>query len=127
LTSSDNRAEATVNVRALVALTIMIVWAAVVVVAHLYAGAAHVVGHQFDYDNGDQPPTIGQEHAGALEAFVNMLSLPVAVVALVVAYSATRVWREQVSATVAVILAALATVAGIGLALLGVLQYIAYT
>jgi hypothetical protein len=62
-----------------------------------------------------------------VQAAALIATLPVAVLALYIAASSLRVWREQVSAIVATSVASLATLVSIGFAWIGVGTLIFFT
>jgi hypothetical protein len=119
------RATSGLNVRAIVAITVLVVWAALVVAVTI--ASKGTVPSQFDYDDGALPPSTADRQLNSVVATVYVATFPVALVALWVAASSLRLWREQVSAIIAVTLAALAALAGIGVAAIGVGTFVFFT
>jgi hypothetical protein len=113
------------NVRALVAIAVLVVWAALVVAVTI--ASSGTAPSQFDYDDGARPPSTADRQLNVVTATVYVATFPVALVALWVAASSLRLWREQMSATIAVVLAGLAALAGIGVAALGVGRFVFFT
>ena len=116
-----------VNVRALVAIALIVVWSAVLLATGVFDPTQQTPPSQFDYDAGTVPPTADDRRTATVQAAALIASLPVAVFALCIAASSLRVWREQVSAIIATSLASLAALAGIGLACIGVGTVIFFT
>ena len=73
------------------------------------------------------PPTASDRAVATVQAAALIATLPVAVLALYIAASSLRVWREQVSAIVATSVASLATLVSIGFAWIGVGTLIFFT
>lgn len=109
-----------VNVRAFVAIALVALWGVVLVAAGVFDPARQTPPSQFDYDAGSSPPTAGERGAAALQAVAMITTLPVTVLALCIAASSLRVWKEQVSAVIATGVTSLAALAAIGLAWIGV-------
>ncbi|MBT1682389.1 hypothetical protein [Curtobacterium flaccumfaciens] len=82
---------------------------------------------QFDYDGETLPPTASGRAVATVQAAALIATLPVAVLALYIAASSLRVWREQVSAIVATSVASLSTLVSIGFAWIGVGTLIFFT
>jgi len=116
-----------VNVRALVAIALIVLWGAVLVATGVFDAAEQTPPSQFDYDGGTLPPTASDRAVATVQAAALIATLPVAVLALYIAASSLRVWREQVSAIVATSVASLATLVSIGFAWIGVGTLIFFT
>lgn len=116
-----------VNVRALVAIALIVVWSAVLLATGVFDLAHETPPSQFDYDAGVMPPTADDRQTATVQAAALIASLPAAVLALCIAASSLRVWREQVSAIIGTSLASLAALASIGLAWIGVGTVIFFT
>jgi len=116
-----------INVRALVAIALIVLWGAVLVATGVFDPATQTAPSQFDYDAGSLPPTAGDRGVATVQATALIATLPVAVLALCIAASSLRVWREQVSAIIATSVASLSTLASIGLAWIGVGTLIFFT
>lgn len=116
-----------VNLRALVAIALIVLWGAVLVATGVFEPASQTPPSQFDYDAGSLPPTADDRGAAALQAAAMIATSPVAVLALCIAASSLRVWREQVSAIIATSVASLSALASIGLAWIGVGTLIFFT
>lgn len=113
------------NAQALVSIATVIVWAAIVVAVTVTSNGTSP--SQFDYDNGAAPPSPADRQLNVTAGVVYVVSLPVALIALSVAVRSLRLRREQVSATVAVIVSGLASLAGLGTAAVGVGTFIFFT
>lgn len=113
------------NAQALVSIATVIVWAAIVVAVTVTSNGTSP--SQFDYDNGAAPPSPADRQLNVTAGVVYVVSLPVALIALLVAVRSLRLRREQVSATVAVIVSGLASLAGLGTAAVGVGTFIFFT
>ncbi|MFJ5143855.1 hypothetical protein [Curtobacterium sp. NPDC088465] len=116
-----------INVRALVAIALIVLWGIVLVATGVFDPAHQTPPSQFDHDDGMLPPTADDRRTSAVQAAALIGSLPVAVLALCIAASSLRVWREQVSAVIATGLASLAALAAIGLAWIGVGTVVFFT
>ncbi|WP_065960534.1 hypothetical protein [Curtobacterium sp. UCD-KPL2560] len=116
-----------VNKRSLVAIGLLIVWAGVLVATHLFDPAGQTPPSQFDYDDGAVPPRADERALATVQAVALVTTLPVTVLALCIAASALRTWREQVSATIAMVLTSIAAMAGIAFAWIGVGTFVFFT
>jgi hypothetical protein len=123
--SGVGRPPSGLNVRAIVAITVLVVWAALVVAVTIASNGT--TPSQFDYDDGALPPSTADRQLNSVAATVYVATFPVALVAEWVAASSLRLWREQVSATIAVVLAGLAAPAGLGVAAIGVGTFVFFT
>lgn len=110
---------ATINVRALTAITLIVVWGVVLVMTGVFAPSGQTPPSQFDYDGGAVPPIVDDRAIATVQAAGLIASLPVSVVALCIAASSLRVWKEQVTAVVAIGLSSLAALVSIGFAWVG--------
>lgn len=118
---------APINVRALVAIALIVVTAVVVWATGAFDPAAQTPPSQFDYDAGSMRPTADDRTTATMQAVALIGTLPAAVLALVIATSALRTWKEQVSAIIATSLASLAALAGIVFAWIGVGTLVFFT
>jgi hypothetical protein len=113
------------NAQALVSIAIVIVWAAIVIA--VTATSNGTSPSQFDYDNGAVPPSATGRQLNVTAGVVYVVSLPVALIALWTAVSSLRLWKEQVSSTIAVIVSGLASLVSLGTAAVGVGTFIFFT
>ena len=118
---------APVNVRALVAIALVVVTGVVVWATGAFDPAAQTPPSQFDYDGGSTPPTANDRAMATVQALALIGTLPAAVLALVIATSSLRIWKEQVSAIIATSLASIAALAGIFFAWIGVGTLVFFT
>ncbi len=114
-----------VNVRALTSVGILVLWAALTVIVSV--ASAGTAPSQFDYDNGATPPSTVDRQLNILAGAAYILSFPVSLTALWLAVRSLRRMKEQVSSTIAVILAGLASLASIGVAAVGVGTLVFFT
>lgn len=119
------RAPMRLNRQAIAAIAVLVAWAAIV-------AAVTVLSHgtapsQFDYDNGAVPPTETDRHRNVVAGVAYVLTLPVSFGALWLAARSLRQSSEQVSSTIAVITAALASVGSIYFLAVGVGTFIFFT
>ncbi|MGL3200234.1 MULTISPECIES: hypothetical protein [Curtobacterium] len=118
---------APLNVRALVSIALIIVTGIVVWATGAFDPAAQTPPSQFDYDAGSMPPTADDRAAATVQAVALIGTLPAAVLALVIATSALRTWKEQVSAIIATSLTSLAALASVFFAWIGVGTLVFFT
>jgi hypothetical protein len=118
---------APLNVRALVAIALIVVTGVVVWATGAVDAAAQTPPSQFDYDAGSTPPTADDRAAATVQAVALIGTLPAAVLALVIATSALRTWKEQVSAIIATSLTSLAALASVFFAWIGVGTLVFFT
>ncbi len=117
---------AALNVRALVAVALIVVMGILVWATGAFGPAAQTPPSQFDYDAGSASDRRRPGH-GDSEGCRADRDASAAVLALVIATSALRTWKEQVSAIIATSLASLAALAGIVLAWIGVGTLVFFT
>lgn len=115
------------NVRAFVAIALIVVWGAVLVATGAFDPAGQTPPSQFDYDGGSVPPSADDRAVATAQAVAMIAALPVAVLALCIAASALRLWKEQVSAIIATSVASLSTLVSIGLAWIGIGTLVFFT
>lgn len=115
------------NVRAFVAIALIVVWGAVLVATGAFDPAGQTPPSQFDYDGGSVPPSADDRAVATAQAVAMIGALPVAVLALCIAASALRLWKEQVSAIIATSVASLSTLVSIGLAWIGIGTLVFFT
>lgn len=108
-----------VNVRALTAIALIISWGAVLVMTGVFAPSGQTPPSQFDYDGGTVPPTVDERAVATVQAAGLIGALPVSVVALCIAASSLRLWKEQVTAIIATSLSSFSALVSIGLAWIG--------
>lgn len=113
--------------RALVAIAIIVAMGIVLIATGVFDPAMRPPPSQFDHDNGAVPPTADERALASVQAGALIATLPVSVVALCIAASALRSWKEQVTAIVATSLSALSALAGIVLAWIGVGTVVFFT
>lgn len=113
--------------RALVAIAIIAAMGIVLIATGVFDPAMQPPPSQFDHDNGAVPPTADERALASVQAGALIATLPVSVVALCIAASALRSWKEQVTALVATSLSALSALAGIVLAWIGVGTVVFFT
>ncbi|ROS46181.1 hypothetical protein [Curtobacterium sp. PhB78] len=118
---------APLNVRALVAIALVVATGIAVWATGAFDPAAQTPPSQFDYDGGSTPPTAGDRVTATVQALALIGTLPAAVLALVIATSSLRIWKEQVSAIIATSLASIAALAGIFFAWVGVGTLVFFT
>ncbi|MFJ3386006.1 MULTISPECIES: hypothetical protein [unclassified Curtobacterium] len=115
------------NVRAFVSIALIVVWGAVLVATGAFDPAGQTPPSQFDYDGGSVPPSADDRAVATAQAVAMIAALPVAVLALCIAASALRLWKEQVSAIIATSVASLSTLVSIGLAWIGIGTLVFFT
>lgn len=110
---------APINVRALVAIALIVVTGVVVWATGAFDPAAQTPPSQFDYDGGSTPLTTADRAMATVQAVALIGTLPAAVLALAIATSSLRLWKEQLSAIIATSLASLAALASVVFAWIG--------
>lgn len=118
---------APLNVRALVAIALIVVTGSAVWATGAFDPAAQTPPSQFDYDAGSTPPTAADRATATVQAVALIGTLPAAALALVIATSALRTWKEQVSAIIATSLTSLAALASVLFAWIGVGTLVFFT
>ncbi|GAA3340907.1 hypothetical protein GCM10017714_22670 [Curtobacterium pusillum] len=116
-----------VNVRALLAIALIVLWGAVLIATGVLGSAGQTPPSQFDYDNGSLPPSADDRAVATMQAAALVAALPVAVLALCIAASSLRLWKEQVSAIIATSVASLSALVSIGLAWIGMGTLVFFT
>ncbi|MGN8050124.1 hypothetical protein ACTJKO_10580 [Curtobacterium sp. 22159] len=115
------------NVRALGAIALIVLWGAVLVATGVFDPSSQTPPSQFDYDNGAVPPSADDRAVSSLQAAALIAALPVTVLTLCIAASSLRLWKEQVSAIIATSVASLSALISIGLAWMGVGTLVFFT
>lgn len=93
----------------------------------VFDSAGQTPPSQFDYDNGSSPPSADDRAIATVQAAALIAALPIAVLALGIAASSLRLWKEQVSAIIATSVASLSAVVSIGLAWIGIGTMVFFT
>ncbi|MGW8431347.1 hypothetical protein ACWGJ9_09495 [Curtobacterium citreum] len=110
----NTRPSGQVNIRALTATAIVFVWAAVVLTVTV--ATADTPPSQFDYDIGQMPPSATDRAASTVAAITYLASLPVCILALVIAARSQHTTKRQVAANISVVITGAASLTSIGAA-----------
>lgn len=118
--TSRGRVRGSLNVQALVAIVLLVVWGLLLVATGVFAAQGQTPPSQFDYDEGMLPPSTADRVTATAQGIALIGSLPVSAVALWLSMRSLRLWKEQVSAVIAAVLSSTSTLVSIALAWLGV-------
>ncbi|WIB34429.1 hypothetical protein [Curtobacterium sp. MCSS17_005] len=118
---------APINVRALIAIALIVVTGAAVTATGAFDPASQTPPSQFDYDGGSMSPTADDRAIATVQAVALIGTLPAAAIALVIATSSLRLWKEQVSAIIATSLASLSALASVFFVWVGVGTLVFFT